>query len=234
MNVERKINDNIKETKVLQVVITLFYGQFLSNSIFDNFIRTIPDMFEDPTDDRIRDPKYQLIIKIVFGSFIFIISVLSLIAVWKRYFKLILISGVFLFVFFMTTLLMATVQLTLQFETMNAVERFKLIAKLAVEAVFQLIGIGATFQINLLAQLEKQNKKINDLFRKVQVLQDNFDNILSILEKNIDFDPNVLAQIEMNIQSAKSGKTRIFGHKSRSQSPDYENSIKKLNDQNDF
>ena len=36
-------------TKIFQVILTLFYGQFIASSIFDSFIRTIPDLIEDPT-----------------------------------------------------------------------------------------------------------------------------------------------------------------------------------------
>ncbi len=36
-------------TKSFQVILTLFYGQFIASSIFDSFIRTIPDLIEDPT-----------------------------------------------------------------------------------------------------------------------------------------------------------------------------------------
>ena len=35
-------------TKIFQVILTLFYGQFISSAIFDNFIRTIPDLVENP------------------------------------------------------------------------------------------------------------------------------------------------------------------------------------------
>lgn len=35
-------------TKVFQVILTLFYGQFISSSIFDSFIRTIPDLVAEP------------------------------------------------------------------------------------------------------------------------------------------------------------------------------------------
>jgi hypothetical protein len=35
-------------TKIFQVILTLFSGQFISSAIFDNFIRTIPDLVENP------------------------------------------------------------------------------------------------------------------------------------------------------------------------------------------
>ena len=201
------LKSHAKETQFLQVLITLFYGQFLSQSIFENFVRTIPDMLEEePTE-----PYYQLVIKVSFGSFIFVMSIISLVAVWKRFFRLIMISGILLFATFITTLLLATIQLTLKFEEMTISERFKMIAKLAFEAVFQLVGMGATFQINLLAQLEAQNEIICELMNQVETLQNNFDNILPALTKNIGLDPKILSEILSNIQTARKAKVRVFG-----------------------
>jgi hypothetical protein len=211
------LNSHAKETQFLQVVITLFYGQFLSQSIFENFVRTIPDMLEEES----AEPYYQLVIKVSFGSFIFVMSIVSLLAVWKHYFKIIMISGILLFATFITTLLLATIQLTLKFEEMTISERFKMIAKLAFEAVFQLVGMGATFQINLLAQLETQNKIISELMEQVDSLQINFDNILPILTKNIGLDPKILSEILSNIQTAKKAKVRVFGPSRASRTSEY-------------
>jgi hypothetical protein len=204
---KKTMNDHVKETKSFQVVITLFYGQFISSAIFENLIRTIPDM----TEEKSIQPNYGQIIKVIMGCVFIILSVVSLIAVWKKKFNIILLSGIFLCAILTANILMATVNLTLTFETMDINNRFKTLAKLIVESVFQLIGIAATFHIHLLSQLEKQNLIINELINQVDLLQSNFDNILPVLTKNIDFDINVLTELESNIKKAKEGRRNLLG-----------------------
>lgn len=38
------MNNNLKETQVMQIIITVFYGQFLSTAVFENIIGAIPDL----------------------------------------------------------------------------------------------------------------------------------------------------------------------------------------------
>lgn len=123
--------------KVFQVVLTLFYGQYISNSIFDNFIITIPELINDPT--------WYYIIKVMMGVIIFITSIFSLFVVWLKHFRLIFLSGIVLLFVFVTTIVLTTVLLTLDYEKKSKSEMGKLIAEVTVESLFQMIGIIATF-----------------------------------------------------------------------------------------
>jgi hypothetical protein len=123
--------------KFFQVVLTLFYGQYISNSIFDNFIITIPELAEEA--------HWYLIVKVIMGIIIFATSIFSLFVVWLRHFRLIFLSGIILLFVFVTTIVMTTAMLTLDYEKKSRGEMGKLIAEVTVESVFQLIGIIATF-----------------------------------------------------------------------------------------
>jgi len=123
--------------KFFQVVLTLFYGQYISNSIFDNFIITIPELAEEA--------HWYLIVKVIMGIVIFATSIFSLFVVWLRHFRLIFLSGIVLLFVFVTTIVMTTAMLTLDYEKKSRGEMGKLIAEVTVESVFQLIGIIATF-----------------------------------------------------------------------------------------
>ena len=145
-------------TKFFQVVLTLFYGQFLSNSIFDNFILTIPELSSSRPSALNTAPElslstvappinhaYYYVTKIVLGVFICITSVFSLIVVWKKNYRLIFLSGIILLFIFITTVVLTTVHLTLDFDKRTKAEMGKLIAELSVESLFQLIAVIATF-----------------------------------------------------------------------------------------
>ena len=95
--------------KFFQVVLTLFYGQYISNSIFDNFILTIPELSDKPS--------WYYVIKVIIGVIIFCTSIFSLIVVWRKHFRLIFLSGIILLFVFVTTIVMTTVLLTLDYET---------------------------------------------------------------------------------------------------------------------
>lgn len=211
-------SSNAKDTQTMQVIITVFYGQFLSTAIFENLIRTIPDLIDYPEkleegeENITLNSRLELILRVCMGAIIIILSVFSLYAVWTRHSKLVMFSGIFLFAIFITTLLIATIQLTLKFQIMTSVERFKLVAKLSVETIFQLVGISATFQINLLNELENQNKVINVLINHVDLLQTNFNCLIPELRKSIKFEDDLMIMLEDNIQKAKSLKKKEIKH----------------------
>ena len=123
--------------KFFQVVLTLFYGQFMSNGIFDNFILTIPELSENAS--------WYNIVKVLLGIVIFATSIFSLIVVWMKYFRLIFLSGIILLFVHVTTIVITTVVLTLDYDKRSKSDMGKLVAEVIVEAIFQLIGIIATF-----------------------------------------------------------------------------------------
>ena len=142
--------------KFFQVVLTLFYGQYISNSIFDNFILTIPELSDKPS--------WYYVIKVIIGVIIFCTSIFSLIVVWRKHFRLIFLSGIILLFVFVTTIVMTTVLLTLDYETKTKSEMGKLIAEVTVESIFQMIGIIATFFMASRRQIKKRSH--NNLPRK--------------------------------------------------------------------
>lgn len=123
--------------KFFQVVLTLFYGQFMSNGIFDNFILTIPELSEDPS--------WYHVVKVILGVIIFGTSIFSLIVVWMKFFRLIFLSGIILLLVHVTTIVITTVSLTLDYEKKSKADLAKLVAEVTVESIFQMIGIIATF-----------------------------------------------------------------------------------------
>lgn len=79
------------------------------------------------------------------GAFIFCTSLFSLVVIWRRNYRLIFLSGIFLLIVFVTLIVITTVQLTLNYENTKKNDRIKLIAQVTVESIFQIIGIVTTF-----------------------------------------------------------------------------------------
>ena len=79
------------------------------------------------------------------GAFIFCTYLFSLVVIWRRNYRLIFLSGIFLLIVFVTLIVITTVQLTLNYENTKKNDRIKLIAQVTVESIFQIIGIVTTF-----------------------------------------------------------------------------------------
>ena len=79
------------------------------------------------------------------GAFIFCTSLFGLVVIWRKHYRLIFLSGIFLVVVFVTLIVVTTVQLTLNYETTKKLDRVKMIAQVTTESILQVVAIVITF-----------------------------------------------------------------------------------------
>lgn len=79
------------------------------------------------------------------GAFIFCTSLFGLVVIWRKHYKLIFLSGIFLLIIFVTLIVITTVKLTLDYEKTEKSDRVKLIAQVTTESILQIIAIVTTF-----------------------------------------------------------------------------------------
>lgn len=125
--------------KFLRFVLTFFYGQLFANAIYDNLIRGISYVIEDPTTFPI--------IKITIGGIFFVITIIAMVAIWKKIRILIFISAVVLIIFSLFALIVSIIDLVLR-NNKNQLTGTELkvnIAEISVESFFRIIAIVLHF-----------------------------------------------------------------------------------------
>jgi hypothetical protein len=142
-----------KPVKFIEILLTLFYGQFIANAIYDNLIRGIPDLVREPTG-------YYNIIKVVLGCVIIAVTIYSMIVIWlKKYHVLIFISAILLIVVFLISLVVSIIDLVQRKERNMANEKETpiLATVLVVESIFRVLAITLTF---VLVKILRQNYEL--------------------------------------------------------------------------
>ena len=142
-----------KQVKFLEILLTLFYGQFISNAIYENLIRGVPDLVREPTN-------YYNIFRVVLGVVIILITIYSLLAIWlKRYQLMVFISAILLTIVFLISLVVQIIDLVQRKErNMYTEKETPIVATiLTVESIFRVIAIVLTF---LLVKVLKQNYEL--------------------------------------------------------------------------
>lgn len=128
----------MKLLRIIQVWLTVFYGHLLSVCIYENFINGICDLVIDPES-------VFNIMRVSVGGFTFITSLIGLVVVWQKSFKLIFITGLLLLSILMVNIIMATIKLSRNFETMVLIEKYKQIIDIIVKSICVIISIVLTF-----------------------------------------------------------------------------------------
>jgi heme/copper-type cytochrome/quinol oxidase subunit 2 len=109
------------------------------------------------------------------GAFIFCSSLFSLVVIWRKNYKLIFLSGIFLLIVFVTLIVITTVRLTLNYESTSKLERVKLIAQVSVESLFQLIGIIITFFMSTRKPISQKDTKYSTYTPDIELEDRSFD-----------------------------------------------------------
>ena len=125
-------------TKIIQITLTVFYGQLLSIAIYDNFLLGIPSLVQNSTSH------YQYI-RIALGVLIIINSIVSLIAIWNKYFSYIFLSGFILIIIYLCYIIITTINLALNYENFSTVEKTTGIVDIAIKSINLIFGIFITF-----------------------------------------------------------------------------------------
>lgn len=131
---------NKKPLKAIEIVLTLFYGQFVANAIYDNFIRGIPDL--------VREQTYYNIIKVTLGLIMIALAIYSMIVIWlKKYHVLIFVSAILLTIVFLVALVVSIIDIVQRKErnVTTSQEVPILAAILTVESIFRIGAIILTF-----------------------------------------------------------------------------------------
>jgi hypothetical protein len=142
-----------KPVKLIEIVLTLFYGQFIANAIYENLIRGIPELISESTS-------YFNIFRVVFGVVIIIVAIYSIFVIWlKKYQLMIFISAILLTIVFLISLVVSIIDLVQRKERNISTEKDTpvLATILAVESIFRIIAIILTF---LLVKILRQNYEL--------------------------------------------------------------------------
>jgi hypothetical protein len=131
---------NKKLIKALEIVLTLFYGQFIANAIYDNFLRGIPEIIQDST-------AYFSIVKVTIGILICAITMFSLVVIWLKIWKLIFFSGCLLILIFICSLIITIIDLVQRKERKQISDKdFNTdVAQLIIESLFRVLAALITF-----------------------------------------------------------------------------------------
>ena len=128
----------MKLQRTLQVGLTIFYGQLLSIALYDNILAGIPALIQNSSS-------YFNISRVSLGVFIIIVSIMSLIVIWNKRFKLIFVSGILLVVIFLTFVVINTIHLTQSYEHMSALDRIHIILEIFTKSLLLVLAIAVTF-----------------------------------------------------------------------------------------
>lgn len=126
--------------KGFRIALTLFYGQFVANGIYDNLIRTIPYLVD-------KELHVYSIIKVTIGILIIGLTIFSMIAIWMRQRILIFISSIVLIVLSVASLIISTIDIVQKKErsSINDKEFAADVCELCVQAVFRVAAISLQF-----------------------------------------------------------------------------------------
>jgi hypothetical protein len=128
-----------KIIKILQVILTLFYGQFFANAIFDNFIRGIPYLVEEATP--------YSVIRVIVGVFIIALTILGMISIWFKVRILLFLNAFLLSIVFIFAIVVSIIDLVRRHERKVITEKElnSAIIENVIESVFRVIAIGLIF-----------------------------------------------------------------------------------------
>ena len=124
--------------KLLQIYLTIFYGQLLSIGLFENLLTGIPELIEN-------SHSYFNIARVCLGVLIVIQSILSIIVIWNKNFNLVFITGTLLIVIFVAYIVVNTIHLTKMFNQLKAIDKYKLIIEILTKSLILLMGLIVTF-----------------------------------------------------------------------------------------
>ena len=128
-------------TRLIQIVLTIFYGQLLSIAIYDNFLLGIPALVENSTS-------YYEYIRVALGFLIIVNALISLIAIWNKFFSYIFLSGFILIIIYLVYMVITTVNLALNYENISNAERTTGIISISLKSISLIFGIFVTFLLS--------------------------------------------------------------------------------------
>lgn len=128
----------MKLQRSLQVGLTIFYGQLLSIGLYDHILNGVPALIENSSS-------YFNIARVALGVFIIFTSILSLIVIWNKRFKLIFASGVFLLIIFLTYVVVTTIHVTQIYDQLSTLDKVHTFLEMLFKVLLLVIAMIMTF-----------------------------------------------------------------------------------------
>jgi hypothetical protein len=143
-----------KSIKILQVILTLFYGQFFANAIYDNFIRGIPDVATEATPFST--------IKVIIGVLIAALTVFGMISVWFRIRILLFVNIILLSIVFVFSVVVSIIDLVRRNERKTTIgkDMTSLIIETVVGNLFRVLAIALLCLMIKILHSEAEKKKL--------------------------------------------------------------------------
>lgn len=131
--------DAEKFIKAFRIMLTLFYGQFFANGLYDNLIRGIPVLNDKPSAFPI--------IKVVLGLTIIGLSVFAMVGIWLKNWRFIFASAIALIVVSLVALIITVIDLVMRYERKEipGLDFSALIAIMVFETLFRIAAIVIKF-----------------------------------------------------------------------------------------
>ncbi|CAF1016978.1 unnamed protein product [Brachionus calyciflorus] len=140
--------------KLIQIYLTIFYGQLLSIGIYENLLTGIPELIQN-------SQSYFNITRVCLGILIIIQSIFSLIIIWVKKFKIVFISGILLTIIFLVYIIVNTIHLTQIYEKLSSIDKYKTLIEVLIKSFVLLMGLIVTFFMSSRGpyELVNQNEK---------------------------------------------------------------------------
>lgn len=121
----------------IQVCLTLFYGQLLAVAVYDLIIHGSSHLSS-------REHLYFNITRIVLGVFMILCSIFSIVIIWQRRFKALIVSAVWLLLILITYLVIYTVYLTYNFDKLEPNVKHPITVEFSIKAFLIVVGLILT------------------------------------------------------------------------------------------
>ena len=135
----------INTSKMIQIGLTLFYGQLLAVAVYDLIISGSTDTHIDSKQGNKHEHLYFNLSRILIGVSMIICSVIGLFLMWSRKYKLLFISGAFLFLILVAYIIIYTLYFSFNFEKLDESIKYQLLVQFTIKAVMILIASILTF-----------------------------------------------------------------------------------------
>jgi hypothetical protein len=127
-------------SRVIQIALTIFYGQLLAVAIYDLIIYGSNDL-----NRGIKTEFYFNLSRVVIGPAMIACSIFSLILIWRKLFRALFISGVILSLISIAYVVTYTVYLSFNYDSLDKNIKYPLVVEFVVKASMMAIASFMTF-----------------------------------------------------------------------------------------
>jgi hypothetical protein len=130
----------INISQIIQVLLTIFYGQLLAVAVYDLIIYGSTDLNHSSEKDF-----YFNLSRIIIGTAMILCSIVSLVIIWLKFFRVLFVSGVLLSLVFAAYVVTYAIYLTFNFQDLEKNIKYPLLVEFVFKSTFMLLASFSTF-----------------------------------------------------------------------------------------